>query len=97
MHRVAGFCIGTVEEHFDAVDVPIDEARGFERRLGRLQVGAKDEQVHVLREAHGRLIDPPHPGGNRIAADDGVGDSRVFSCAVACTSCATFSEGFHGS
>ena len=70
--------VGTVEEEIDAGDVPIDETNDFESRLGRVEIGTKDQHVHVLREAHSRLIDPPHPGGNRIASDDSVCDTCIF-------------------
>ena len=48
---VAGFRVGAIKEEVDTGDVPIDEARGFESRLGCVQIGAVDQQVHVLREA----------------------------------------------
>ena len=95
VHCVPGFRVGPVEERVNAGDVPIDETSGFESRLGRVQIGAKDQQVHVLGKAHGRLIDAPHPRGNRIAPDYSVGDPRVFQ-RCGCAQQAVFDE-FHGS
>jgi hypothetical protein len=43
-----------------------------------VEIGAKDEQVHILREADGGLIDAPHPGGNRIASGDSVSDTCII-------------------
>jgi hypothetical protein len=45
--------VGTVEEEIDAGDVPIDEAGCFESRFGRVQVEAKNQQVHLLSEVNG--------------------------------------------
>ncbi len=78
VHGVAGFRVGTVEEQINACDVSVDKARRFKCRLGRRQIRAKDQQVHVLGEPHGRLINSPHPGRNRIASDDCVSDARIF-------------------
>ena len=41
-NRVPGFRVGTIEEEVDAAEVPIDEARGFESRFGRLQICKHD-------------------------------------------------------
>ena len=76
--RIPGFRVRTIEEKIDAGNMPIDEARRFKSRLGRAQIRSKDQQVHVLREAYGRLIDLPNPRGDRIAADYRVRNTRIF-------------------
>ncbi len=39
-----------------------------------------DEQIHVLRRARGRRIDPGHPGRNRVAPADRISDAGGIQC-----------------
>lgn len=68
MEGVAGFGVGAVEEHVEAVGVAVEEAGGFEGGCG----GGED--VYVLGVAHGGFVDARDPEGDGVAADDGVGD-----------------------
>ena len=78
MDRVSGFRVRAIEKQVEARDMSINETRRFESRLDRVQIRTQDKDLHILREPHGRLINAPHPGRDRVAADDGVGDSRVL-------------------
>ena len=79
VNGVAGFRIRTIGEpiqkHVDAGGMPIAESRHVESGLSCLEIRPADQQIHVLRETHGGLVNSPDPGGDRVAADHGVGDA----------------------
>ena len=47
--------------------------------FGRVEMSPQRvRQVDILSEAHGRPVDSAHPGGDRVASDDRVGDAGSF-------------------
>ena len=46
--------------------------------LCAVEVRAAQQDINILRISHGRFIDFAHPGGDGIAADDGVRNRRLL-------------------
>ncbi len=76
MHSIARAGARPIEKHVDAGGVPVDKA-GLCQGLGRpAKIRAAEHEIHILREAHGRLVDLLHPGHHGVTTDHRVGNSR---------------------
>ena len=75
MDRVARASLRAVEETFHPHHGGMHKACRLKRRLDGRQVAATDEDADILRVADGGPIDTRSPGGDRIAAGDGVGNT----------------------
>jgi len=78
MHCVPRSRVWAVEEHRHAGRMTVNEPGGFEGGPGGIEIVSSNEDVHVLREAHGRRIDARDPGSDRVSVNDRVGNSRIF-------------------
>jgi hypothetical protein len=65
---VARPSVGAVEEQLDGVYRLVDEARLLHGLHGRGQILPTNQNIYVLRKAHGALINSAHPLGNRVPA-----------------------------
>ena len=79
MNRIACPGIGAVQEPIDAGSMTLTEAHLGGRFLGAIEIGATNENVHVLlRVGRHRLVHPAPPRGDRITPDDCVGNRGLF-------------------
>ena len=82
MNCIAGLGVWPIQKHVDTLGVTVNKACVCERHFDAFKVGATDQNIDIARDADRRLIDARHPGGDGIAADDGVGNSGIFECTV---------------
>ena len=75
MHGVAGRGLGTVEEHRHPGHFRKNEPLGLQGPDRAGQIGAIQENIDILRIAHGCFVDLGHPQLHGVAADHGVGDA----------------------
>jgi hypothetical protein len=70
--------IPDIEKHVDAFDVAIDKPRAYHGLDRRRPIGPAQQNVHAACRAYRGLVCLGHPGADRIAANDGVGNARLF-------------------
>ena len=75
MHRFPGGGPGAVEKHIDARRVPVDEANGFERGAGMVQIFPPEKNINVARVTDGGAVHARDPFGDRVSAGDRIRDS----------------------
>lgn len=68
MHRFPGRGTGAVEKHIDALRAPVDEADGFERGAGMVQIFPPEKNINVARVADGGAVHARDPFGDRVSA-----------------------------
>ena len=76
--RVSSLGVWPVQKHVDAFHVPEDEPSLGHGFLGAFEVSAAQEDIDILRIAHGRFVDFGNPRCHGMASDDGVGNPRSF-------------------
>ncbi len=94
VNGITSLGLRSVEKEIDLRYVSVLKADGFESGLHCVKVASSNQQIDILGVPDRRFIDARDPGGDGVAADDGIGNSYTLKSAGRAEE--SFADAFHG-